>query len=63
MEKDSKKIEEIVKRLDLISAILLAQSGFKRIEIAKILSVSDKTIERMFVGNFKNFLRKNQSQE
>lgn len=42
-----KKLEKIIKRLDMLLVILLAKSGFKRKEIAEILGVSEKTIERM----------------
>jgi DNA-binding NarL/FixJ family response regulator len=45
------KAEDLSKRLDLIAATLLAVSGLTRKEIAQILNVSEKTIERMFSGN------------
>lgn len=43
--------KEISRRLDLIAATLLALSGLTRKQIAQILGVSEKTIERMFSGN------------
>lgn len=43
----NKRLGKIVKQLDLLVVILLAQSGLKRPEIAKILGVSVKTVERM----------------
>jgi DNA-binding NarL/FixJ family response regulator len=45
------KAEDLSKRLDLIAATLLAVSGLTRKEIAQVLNVSEKTIERMFSGN------------
>ena len=42
-----KKLDKIAKRLDMIVVILLAKSGLKRIEIAEILGISEKTIQRM----------------
>jgi len=42
-----KKLDKITKRLDMIVVILLAKSSLKRIEIAEILGISEKTIERM----------------
>jgi DNA-binding transcriptional regulator LsrR (DeoR family) len=41
------KLDKIMKRLDIISVILLAQSGLTRTEIAEALGVSEKTIERL----------------
>jgi transposase len=47
-EKVSKdKLDKIIKRLDVISVILLVRSGLKRKEIAEALGVSEKTIERL----------------
>jgi len=43
----NKKLEKIIKRLDIITVVLLAKSGLKRKEIADILGISEKTIERM----------------
>lgn len=51
MSKTRDKTEQTSKQLDLIAAILLAQSGLTRKEIAEVLDVSEKTIERMFSGN------------
>ena len=42
-----KKLDKIGKRLDMIVVILLARTGLSRKEIADILGVSEKTIERM----------------
>ena len=42
-----KRLDKIAKRLDMIVVILLARSGLKRKEIADILGVSEKTVERM----------------
>ena len=42
-----KKLDKICKRLDMIVVILLAKSGLKRKEIADILGISEKTIQRM----------------
>jgi DNA-binding transcriptional regulator LsrR (DeoR family) len=42
-----KKLGYIAKRLDMITVILLAKSGLTRKEIADVLGVSEKTIERM----------------
>lgn len=41
------KLDKIAKRLDMIVVILLAKSGLKRGDIANILGISEKTIERM----------------
>jgi len=43
----NKDLKRIVKQLDMVIAILLVNSGLKRKEIAKILNISEKTIERM----------------
>ncbi|MEM3576885.1 MAG: helix-turn-helix domain-containing protein [Candidatus Bathyarchaeia archaeon] len=43
----NKKIEKVNKKLDMIIVILLAKSGFTRKEVADVLKVSEKTIERM----------------
>jgi hypothetical protein len=43
----SEKLDRIIKRLDIITVILLAQSGMKRTDIAVALGVSEKTIERL----------------
>ena len=45
MSKD--KLDKIIKRLDIISVVLLVRSGLKRKEIAEALGVSEKTIERL----------------
>lgn len=42
-----KRLDKIAKRLDMIVVILLARSGVNRKEIADILGMSEKTIERM----------------
>jgi transposase len=41
------KLDKIVKRLDIITVILLVQSGLTRKEIAEALGVSEKTIGRL----------------
>ncbi len=41
------RLDRIIKRLDIITVILLAQSGLTRPEIANALGVSEKTIERL----------------
>lgn len=43
----SEKLDKIIKRLDILTVILLAQAGLKRKEIADALGVSEKTIERL----------------
>lgn len=43
----NEKLRYITKRLDMILVILLAKSGLKRKEVADVLEVSEKTIERM----------------
>ena len=43
----SEKLDKIIKRLDILTVILLAQAGLKRKEIAEALGVSEKTIERL----------------
>jgi len=42
-----KRLDKIARRLDMIVVILLARSGLNRKEIADIIGVSEKTIERM----------------
>ncbi|MGD6810110.1 MAG: helix-turn-helix domain-containing protein [Candidatus Bathyarchaeia archaeon] len=44
---NNEKMDKIIKRLDIITVILLVQSGMKRSEIAQSLGVSEKTIERL----------------
>lgn len=51
-ETDTEKLDNIVKKLDLLIAIFLAKNGMNREEIAEILGMSYKTIERMFAGKF-----------
>lgn len=43
----NKKLNKILKRLDTLIVIQLAKSGLTRKEIADVLEVSEKTIERM----------------
>jgi len=43
----NEKLRHIAKRLDMLLVILLAKSGFTRKEVADVLEVSEKTIERM----------------
>jgi len=42
-----KRLDKIARRLDIIVVILLARSGLNRKEIADILGISEKTIQRM----------------
>jgi DNA-binding NarL/FixJ family response regulator len=42
-----RKLNEILRRLDILIVVQLANSGFTRKEIADVLKVSEKTIERM----------------
>jgi DNA-binding transcriptional regulator LsrR (DeoR family) len=41
------RLDKIIKKLDMITVILMAQSGMKRKEIADAMGVSEKTIERL----------------
>ena len=41
-----KKLDKIAKRLDMIIVILLARSGLKLSEIADILEISERTIQK-----------------
>jgi len=41
------KLVKIMKRLDVISVVLLAKSGLTLKEISKVLGISEDTIERM----------------
>jgi transposase len=41
------RLDRIIKRLDIITVILLVRSGLKRKEIAEALGVSEKTIGRL----------------
>ena len=43
----NERLDKIIKRLDIITVILLAKSGLTRKEIAEALGVSEKTIERL----------------
>lgn len=43
---------DVNKRLDLLIAIHLANKGFEKKEISKILDVSDKTVQTMFAGKW-----------
>jgi len=42
-----KKLDNISRKMDMIIVIMLAQSGLNRKDIAEILGISEKTIERM----------------
>jgi DNA-binding NarL/FixJ family response regulator len=42
-----RKLDEILKKLDIIVIVQLAKSGLTLKEIAKVLGVSEDTIERM----------------
>ncbi len=41
------RLDKVIKRLDIITVILLKNSGMKRKDIAEALGVSEKTIERL----------------
>jgi DNA-binding transcriptional regulator LsrR (DeoR family) len=41
------KLDEVLKKLDILVVVQLANSGLTRKEIAVVLGVSEKTIERM----------------
>jgi predicted transcriptional regulator len=43
---------DINRRLDILIAIQLANKGLEKGEIAKILGVSTKTVQRMFAGKW-----------
>ena len=43
----NEKLDKLAKRLDIVIVILLAKSGLTRKEIADVLGISEKTIERM----------------
>jgi DNA-binding transcriptional regulator LsrR (DeoR family) len=43
----SEKLGQIAKKLDLLIVIQLVTSGLTRKEVADVLGVSEKTIERM----------------
>jgi len=47
MQQTNRKLDEIMKRLDILTVIQLAKSGLTRKEVAEVLGVSEKTIERM----------------
>lgn len=47
LNRSGSKIDKIIRRLDLLAIILLAKSGLTRKEIADVLGISEKTIERM----------------
>lgn len=47
MSTTNEKLDKIAKRLDILVVILLAKSSLTRKEIAAVLGVSEKTIERM----------------
>jgi len=49
---DNKQLEEISKKLDIIITILLAKSGISQQEIAKMLGISNKTIQKFFGKNY-----------
>lgn len=51
--KNSDPYGSINRRLDMLIAILLAQSGLTRKEVAKIFRVSEDTLERLLPINWK----------
>ena len=48
----NEQFKAISDKLDKITIILLAQAGLTRKEIASILDISEKTVQRMFAGHF-----------
>lgn len=49
------KMENVDKKLDMLIVIQLAKCGLNRVEVAKVLGVSEDTIERMVpFGKIKN---------
>jgi orotate phosphoribosyltransferase-like protein len=43
----NKKLDELLKKLDILVVVQLAKCGLTRKEIAKVLDISEDTIERM----------------
>jgi DNA-binding CsgD family transcriptional regulator len=43
----NKKLDEVLKKLDILIVVHLANSGLTRKEIGDVLGVSEDTIERM----------------
>jgi DNA-binding transcriptional regulator LsrR (DeoR family) len=43
----NKRLGEVLKKLDILVVVQLVNSGLTRKEIADVLGVSEKTIERM----------------
>lgn len=41
------RLDRIIRRLDILTAIFLVRSGLSRKEIAEVLGVSEKTIQRL----------------
>jgi len=56
-KKNPDPYEAINKKLDLLVAVILAQLGLQKSTIAKILDVSEKTIQRMFSGQWSKIQR------
>ena len=52
MDKEPQKIDEIIRRLDVISVFLLSQKGLTQKEIGKILGVGDNRIQELFGKNY-----------
>ncbi|WP_366933082.1 helix-turn-helix domain-containing protein [Nitrososphaera sp.] len=61
--KDDRKLGDISKRLDMIIVLMLADRGLTQSEIAKILGVSSKTIERLFASSFNKIQRNKNDKE
>ena len=56
-----KEIDQILKKLDILIVIQLANSGLTRKEIADVLKVSEKTIQRMLpFGKLKKGSKENE---
>jgi len=50
---EKKELDDLMKRLDILVILELAKYGFNIKEIAKILSLSDNTISKMFLNKYK----------
>ena len=61
MEKNSKLENDILRRLDVISIFLLAQKGLNQSEIAKILGISNHTVQEIYGKNYSKILPQKKS--
>jgi len=48
MDKEPQKMDDIIRRLDVISIFLLSQKGFTQKEIGKILGISHDKIQAIY---------------